>query len=179
MTTVDRVRVGASVALLALACATMAPPAAIAFASGTTGQVEEYHVKAALLVNFTKFVQWPHDGALTLCVVGDAPGLDQALDAREVKGRQIVTRRLEVRDDASRCDVLFIGASVGRFTGDVLARLALAPVLTVGETDPFLNDGGIVRFFVEANRIRFQINAKAADQRGLKISSQLLSLAAR
>ncbi len=123
-------------------------------------------------------MQWPHDGVITLCVVGDAPGLDEALSG-QVKGREIVAQRVAVRDDVSHCDMLFISASVGRFTGDVLARLDSARVLTVGETDPFLNDGGVVRFFVERNRIRFQINAKAADARGIKISSQLLSLAAR
>jgi len=177
MTHRGRVRVRLGGAMLVIACATLSAHAAV-LGSGAEGRLEEYRVKSALLVNFTKFVQWPHDGALTLCLLGDAPGLDEAVSA-QVKGRQIVARRVALRDDVSHCDVLFISASVGRFTGDVLARLNSAPVLTVGETDPFLNDGGIVRFFVEANRIRFQINAKAAGERGIKINSQLLSLAAR
>jgi hypothetical protein len=175
MTPRGRARGRLGAALLTIACATLTAQTVAA----ADVPVEEYRVKAALLVNFMKFVQWPHDGALTLCLVGDAPGLDVALAAREANGRQISAVRIRAQDDATKCDVLFISASVGRFTGDVLARLGLAPVLTVGETDPFLSDGGIVRFFVEANRIRFQINAKAADRRGLKISSQLLSLAAR
>ena len=53
------------------------------------------------------------------------------------------------------------------------------PVLTVGETTQFLRDGGMVRFFVEDNNVRFQINQKNAEAAGLKISSQLLMLAVR
>jgi len=148
-------------------------------ASEDQASLDEYRVKGALLANFVKFVQWQHGGAITVCLAGDAPGVDVVARGKTVNGDQIVTRRVEPDSDLTHCDVLFVSASVGRHTGDMLKRLGTAPVLTVGEIDPFLNDGGIVRFFIEANRIRFQINAKAADDRGVKISSQLLSLAAR
>jgi len=49
----------------------------------------------------------------------------------------------------------------------------------VGETPEFLRDGGHARFYVENNHIRVEINAARADQAGLKINSQLLSLAKR
>jgi hypothetical protein len=156
---------------------TLSADASDLLAGGANGRLDEYRVKAALLVNFTKFVQWPHEAPLTLCVVGEAPGLDPAL-AAHTKDGSIVPRRVDVHDDMSRCDVLFVSAGVGRNTGELLTRLSSAAVLTIGETDPFLNDGGLVRFFLEGNRIRFQINAKASEEHGLKISSQLLSLAA-
>jgi hypothetical protein len=53
------------------------------------------------------------------------------------------------------------------------------PVLTVGETARFLRDGGMVRVYVEDSRIRFQVNRRQTDAAGLKISSQLLSLASQ
>lgn len=159
-----------------LACLVWPVCARAAFASEDEN---EYRVKGALLVNFVKFVQWHRSGPLNVCLAGDAPGLDDATRGKTVNGSELVTRHVDPDDDLTRCNVLFVSASVGRHTGDMLKRLGAAPVLTVGEIDPFLNDGGIVRFFIEANRIRFQINAKAAEERGVKISSQLLSLAAR
>ena len=60
-----------------------------------------------------------------------------------------------------------------------LMQRVRGPVLTVGETVQFLRDGGMVRFYVENNKVRFQISQKNAEAAGLKISSQLLMLAAR
>ena len=39
------------------------------------------------------------------------------------------------------------------------------------------HDGAIIRFVVEANRVRFDIDVAAASENGLSISSRLLGLA--
>ena len=64
---------------------------------------------------------------------------------------------------------------------DALALLARAPnsTLTVGETTRFLRDGGMVRLFIEDQRLRFQVNRGRTAAAGLQLSSQLLSLAAK
>jgi hypothetical protein len=59
----------------------------------------------------------------------------------------------------------------------VLASLRGKAVLTVGETEDFAEDGGMIAFLVEENKIRFEINLEAADKAKLKISSKLLALA--
>jgi hypothetical protein len=51
------------------------------------------------------------------------------------------------------------------------------PVLTVGDTDGFASEGGIVNFKIEAGRVRLQINMVAAERARIGISSKLLSLA--
>jgi hypothetical protein len=50
------------------------------------------------------------------------------------------------------------------------------PVLTVSEMPGFDELGGMVNFFIEDRRIRFEINPQAAARSGLRISSQLLNL---
>jgi hypothetical protein len=47
----------------------------------------------------------------------------------------------------------------------------------VGDTEGFAEDGGIIRFVTENNRIRFRINVDAAESAHLVISSKLLRLA--
>jgi hypothetical protein len=49
--------------------------------------------------------------------------------------------------------------------------------LTVGETEIFAQLGGIIGLFVEEDEVRFAINLKAAEQAGIKFSSQLLQVA--
>jgi hypothetical protein len=49
--------------------------------------------------------------------------------------------------------------------------------MTVGESDGFLEQGGMIRLDVEEGKIRFAINLDASEQAGLKISSRMLLLA--
>ena len=59
----------------------------------------------------------------------------------------------------------------------VLKDLGSGPVLTVGEMPEFAEKGGVIRFKVEQDRIRLEINVAAAARSRLRISSQLLKLA--
>jgi hypothetical protein len=170
----------ATVVTLVIACA----GAGIVRASGTTGTdaVEESRVKAAFLINFAKFVQWPRSpagGSIVIGVAGDSAFgevLDRLVHGRLVNGQPIVTRRLSYADDPAGCQVLFISAARPHEMADMLLRIR-GSMLTVGETVQFLRGGGMVRMYVEDNRVRFQINQKNMEAAGLKVSSQLLMLA--
>jgi hypothetical protein len=50
-------------------------------------------------------------------------------------------------------------------------------ILTVGESDGFIELGGMIRFVQDRNRVRFQVNQDVAESEGLVISSKLLRLA--
>jgi hypothetical protein len=145
-------------------------------------------VKAAFLYNFAKFVEWPPEAfpapsaPLTFCVYGEGPagaGLEASLEAlirgETLNGRLLVVRHLRSLQQARECQVLFLGEN-GR-AAEALAALGGASVLTVGEGEDFLEDGGTIRLFLQQNKIRFDINLEAAEKSSLKISSKLLRLA--
>lgn len=71
------------------------------------------------------------------------------------------------------CQILFAGRN------DPPAPLpAVVPgVLTVGEGEEFLREGGMIAFVLEDRRVRFNVSQKAALKAGLRISSKLLSVA--
>jgi len=164
-------------------------PARAANASGvphTAAEVLEYNLKAAFLFNFTKFVDWPADAfpdeksPFQLCVLGEDPfggSLDSVVANESVNGRPIAVRRLARGADPKACQILFLGRMESDRQPEVLAGLRGSPVLTVGEADRFLAEGGLVSFFLEANRVRFEINLQNVDPSRLKISSKLLRLA--
>ena len=52
-----------------------------------------------------------------------------------------------------------------------------APVLTVGETDNFLDEGGSINLFLRQGTIRFGVNLDSTERAGLKVSSRMLNLA--
>jgi hypothetical protein len=147
-------------------------------------------VEAAFLYNFAKFVEWPPEAfaarsaPLTFCVDQEGPagaGLAASLEAL-IRGETLNDRRLAVRrlrdfQQVRACHVLFLGAAEKRRVPEALAALRGASVLTVGEGKDFLDDGGMIRLFLEQNKMRFDINLEAAEKSALKISSKLLRLA--
>jgi hypothetical protein len=142
----------------------------------------EYDVKAAFLLNFARFVEWPSSRRgqpFQMCTLQPdpfGPRLETTAAGETWEGRPIVVRRLTSLRSAD-CHLLYVpAAAAGMFRSDH-SVLAGQPVLTVGETDDFLSGGGIIRLFVESNRVRFSVNQRASEAVGLRMSSRLLRLA--
>ncbi len=74
-------------------------------------------------------------------------------------------------------DVLFIKDTTQYDSRKLLSATVENNIMTFGETDGFLEAGGIVRFVVVDKKLRFEINTGSAKQAGIKIRSQLLRLA--
>src|SRR5262249_9660134 len=75
------------------------------------------------------------------------------------------------------CHILFVASSESNFLPQTLKPFRGASVLTVGESDSFAREGGIITFVDKDNNVQLEINLAAAEQARLKISSKLLSLA--
>ena len=151
--------------------------------SRVPSQAGEYDVKAAILYNLLKFVEWPADAfaaantPVAICVLGADPFgalLDDSVRGHQVGGRGIVVRRLT--EVAPGCHVLFISLSETRRLSMILDRLRTMSVLTVGEQEQFVDGGGIIELRTE-DRVRFAINVEAADRARLRLSARLLMLA--
>lgn len=146
--------------------------------------VSQYDVKAAYLYNFLKFVRWP-DAALPkegepLCVgvLGDDPfqsELSSILANKTAQGRPLVVRRSTNPQDFTRCQMVFVGASAD--TAAALELFAGMPILTVGDSPNFPKQGGILGFHIVEDRVRFDVNIKAAENAHLTLSSELLKVA--
>ncbi len=81
---------------------------------------QEYAVKAAVLYNITKFVEWPPEAfksrsdPVNVCVLGENPFVDalaEALGGKLHDNRSFAVRYLHDSSAASACQVLFVSAS--------------------------------------------------------------------
>jgi hypothetical protein len=184
----------AAVVLLILLMASNAYP------DTTSAQYKEYEVKAAFMYNFLKFVNWPEkkmaeDGnQIIIGIIGDDPfgSATDIFKGKTIENRILVVKRFEdVRqlkemsendknnrmEELKKCHLLFICSSEQKYVRDIIDIVGNHGVLTVGDTDNFIESGGIVNFFLEDNKIRFDINLDSADKAGLEMRSQLLRLA--
>jgi hypothetical protein len=129
-------------------------------------------------------VEWPADqpdnGPLHLCVLDDPPveeSLTQLLDGAPISGRGVTLMRSTRHRPLRGCHVLYVGDTDPERIAATLDELKYAPVLTVGDGEPFARGGGMIGLFIEDGRMRFAINPDAAQRAGLKLSSRLLNLA--
>jgi hypothetical protein len=167
----------------ALLCLTLALGTLSKLRSWAADESLEYQVKAAFLLNFTKFIEWPPaafelpNSPVTICILGEDPfggSLNQIVAGESVNGRNIAVLRIDRPPAQKVCQVLFWGKS----NAPSKAVPELGPgVLTVGEGERFVREGGMIGFLIDNRRVRFDINQSKAEGAGLKLSSKLLSVA--
>jgi hypothetical protein len=176
--------------------------AAVACAEDSAIQAKEHQIKAAFLYNFVMFTDWPagklaESNTITIGTLGEHPFGD-AFDP--VKNKTVKNKRLVIKelgkfrtsfssDNAGKlelanyieqlrkCHVLFICDSERENFKAILDAVKGYGVLTVGETDDFLEANGIITFIPNVEKPVFEVNLKGCESEGLKISSKVLRLA--
>jgi hypothetical protein len=154
-------------------------------ASSVAGE-GEYQVKAAMLLNFAKLVEWPADSfggdnRITFCIAGKSPiiGPIQKMQGKPVKGRTVSIRQVARTDDVAGCQLLFIPQSEHAHLSSYLQQANHLSVLTVSDLERFASSGGMIGFYEEDSNVRFEINLETIQKRRLQLSSYLLNLARR
>jgi hypothetical protein len=146
----------------------------------------EYQVKAAFLLNFVKFIEWPPEAfqnekaPITLCVFGRDPfgnALEDIIRGRAVNNRAILARRINELGDLKSCQLVFVSAAEDKRLPEILNNLKDTSAIVVGEGEGFAERGGGIQFFLEGNRLRFAVNVDAVQRARLRVSSKLLALA--
>jgi hypothetical protein len=148
-------------------------------------QSKEYQIKAAFLFNFAQFVDWPSavfantNAPFSIGILGDDPfggALDETIQGETINNHKIIVVRSQQVEDLKNCQIIFVGKSEKKHVAEILSELDSRPILTVSEIDGFAERGGEINFFLAGTKVRFEINPAVAQNDGLKISSQLLSL---
>lgn len=146
----------------------------------------EYQVKGACLIKFGMFVEWPaatnastDKSPFLIGILGDDPfgkAFDDAVAKEKVNGRQVVVKRSKAVAELRDCQIVFIAGLESDRLSAALTEFSTNGVLTVSDTPGFARNGGVVGFFKDAGKVRFEINTEIAGQSGLKVSSKLLQV---
>lgn len=145
----------------------------------------EYQIKAVFLYNFLQFVDWPVDALpregepIRIAVLGNSPfgtALEDAVRGETIAGHPLVVVKAERFDQLGHCQLLYVCKSEESRLDDIFARLGDRPMLTVSDLEGFARHGGVIAFYPEGRKVRFEINTAVAGRLGLRLSSQLLSL---
>jgi hypothetical protein len=149
--------------------------------------VTEPALKAAFIYNFAKFTDWPPDALppkapFRMCVFGDAAvadAVERLSQDRSLAGRPISVARSRDLPALQGCHVLYLSKIPSAQAAAALASVRDSPVLTLADTEDFLQAGGIAQLYFEHGQLRFDVHLEAARRARLQISSRLLALAKR
>ena len=137
-----------------------------------SSQFNEYHEKAEYLLNFTRYVEWPAksfkqtNSPIVISILGQdrfGDDLRSCLADKMVQGRKLIVRGVTSLEECKDSQILFVSESEKKRTARVLQLLKASPVLTVGETDKFLQFGGIINFSLKDELLCLDINQTAAE----------------
>ena len=152
-------------------------------ASAADAVPTEQQLKAAFLVNFSRYVDWPAEAfaatnsPFVVGVMGTSRldgELQKMVAGRSVNGRPMVLKHVTEDADLAACQMLFICINCHNRAAETVAKLKSSRVLTVGESDDFLDSGGMINLATSGRKVRVQVNLAPARQAGLAISSKLL-----
>jgi hypothetical protein len=151
---------------------------------------QEETLKAAFVLNFLKFVEWPQQGpvdtnaTLLVAVIGNdpiAPVLQKTLDGKSVQERKVAVRLFqnaaEWKSGDNSCQALFVTTAARSMWKEIHAVIANRSMLTISDSPEFCAGGGMLNLFEKDNRIRFEANLGAASGAGLKMRAEFLKLA--
>ena len=148
--------------------------------------IAEYRIKAAFLLKFVGFIDWPPvsfdraDAPFVIGVLGGAAlgnELEQIASGRQVNGHPVRVRVLGRGDSSAGLQVLFVGRSEGARLNPVASATDGVPTLVVSESDGALAQGSAINFVVVDDKVRFDVALRAINRAGLKISARLLAVA--
>ena len=147
----------------------------------------EYNVKAAFLLNFARFIEWPDTAFATaqapihVCVFGHNPfgdRLARTLQGENVHNRALTARQVKSQGESAACHLLFVpSGNESRAAAVIQQENSFA--VTVGESPRFEAMGGAVNLVLEEGRVRFNVNLQPVESRGIRISARMLQLASR
>lgn len=146
----------------------------------------EYALKSVFLYNFCRFIDWPGTAfaspnePIVIGVLGEDPFgslLEEAVKGESFRGRKIRIEHYRSVRDIDRCHLLFVSGSETPHFNEILAAVAGHSVVTVGETETFLERGGMIALAADRNRVRLLVNPDALRAAKLDVSSKLLRVA--
>jgi hypothetical protein len=140
-------------------------------------------IKAAFLLNFAKYIEWPQKetgiaGVFKFCVVGPKDHFQDysLLEKKTLNEKSIVVELIDTADKAASCNVIFfLGGRGSEMSSEILNVTQGKPILTVSDTD----EKGMIYLYQSEGRMKFNVNLLHAKESGLNFRSQMLQLASQ
>lgn len=137
------------------------------------------------LLNFGRFIDWPDsafasaDAEFKVCVIGEnhlGSSLERAVGSKKAGDRAFSVVELSGGqvEQAKSCNILYISATEAARVGEITGAVSGLPVLTVGESDQFPENGGMIGLADSGGRVAVRMAKSVIEGANLNVRSQLM-----
>ena len=144
-------------------------------------QKEKYH--SIFIYNFSKYVKWPEaqsSGTFIIGVLGSTSiqkDLITMASSKKVNGMSIEVKQFESVEEVEGCHILYVSEMQSGKIGQIVSNTMNQPVLIITDKPGLAHKGAVINFVEVGGKIKFELNQKNAETRGLKVAGSLASLA--
>jgi hypothetical protein len=147
------------------------------------GQYNENLIKAAYIERITRFVEWPANEKLTshdqfvIGVFGEDDFYDilnTVFKEKPIKEHKVKIIIIELPEQINTCNICYISSKAKSSLGKFINTANSSGVLLISETPGFSKTGVHINFYIEEEKLKFEINEKSMVSAGFKVSYLLL-----
>ena len=137
-------------------------------------QKEKYH--SIFIYNFSKYVKWPdaqNSGKFVIAVLGTSAiqkDLRAMAAVKQVNGMEIEVKQFNTLKDLPDCHILYISATESGKIDQVISKTGKRPILIVTDQPGLTKKGAAINFVEVEGKIKFELNQRNAETRGLKVA---------
>lgn len=145
-------------------------------------QVNIYEMQAIYIEKIIRFVEWPRNNKQVFTIGYFKEDhflivLRQYYQKILIQDKPVQFILFDSNIEFDQCDLLYMPKLSRTERLNILDRLAAKPVLIVSQTKDYARYGTHVNFYMEDNKLKFEINVDAFKSSDLKVSHHLLQLA--
>ncbi len=149
-------------------------------------RIKEYRVKAALVLNFIKYANFPksaftsNKAPIVVLVVGKdpfGPLLERAFAKKTLHGRPIVIKRTTKVPRTLDAHVVFAGGLKDKDRATLIKISRKKTCLLIGEHPGFAEAGGFINLYLKKGKVKFEVNTERQKDTKIKLKAELLKLA--
>ena len=138
-------------------------------------------IYSVYILNFVKGIEWPviPSNKFVIGVLSYPPlaaELNQAFSTVKIKNHTVEIREYTSVEEIGACQMIFVPSFKARSFDNVLAKIGATPTLIVSNKMDMVKKGAGVNFILVDGKPKYEINCKAIEKRGLKISTTVKSM---
>lgn len=149
----------------------------------TFAQEREYLLKAAYIEKIVNFVDWPNlsgDKEFVIAVYKNEvlAKVFAHFFSEEVfiDGMRVSIKSISTLKEIEACHVLFIDTDTKELE-KLLENLRGIPVLTISDKPGYANNGVMINFYIDNNKIKFELNPAEFKKASLSVNYMLYKVA--
>ena len=146
-------------------------------------QNSEEDLRRMFVYHFIKYIDWPDNGKnknFKIAILNDDSMhqlLKSTIENTVIKGRKVLISKIDVTDDLDSYQVVYVPKNESKHFESLIDKSENLSLLFITDKNGIIEKGSGINFRTQGNKLRFEMNLKVLEERGLKVAGRLKQVA--